>query len=192
MASDGCWSGCSWQCSPASLCRWPLPATVSVQLRRVMRRPPHSGRASRWSRRPMRWRGQRAAGFSTPRRSATSTASRCLPGAVKSAWSTSTPIPVRCTSSTGQQFSTLQTPTLQTPTPQSLSAPMRILLVEDEPTLQQQLKSDLQAQGYTVEATGEGKEALYFATEYPYDVAVVDLGLPGLSGLDIIRRLRAN
>jgi two-component system, OmpR family, response regulator PhoP len=68
---------------------------------------------------------------------------------------------------------------------------MRILLVEDEQTLQQQLKSDLLAHGYTVEATGEGKEALYFATEYPYDAAIVDLGLPGMSGLDIIRRLRA-
>ena len=68
---------------------------------------------------------------------------------------------------------------------------MRILLVEDEPTLQQQLRDDLQGQGYTVEATGDGKEGLYLATEYPYDAAVVDLGLPGMSGLDIIRKLRA-
>jgi two-component system response regulator PhoP len=68
---------------------------------------------------------------------------------------------------------------------------MRILLVEDEPQLQTQIKADLQSQGYTVEASGEGKEALYFATEYPFDVAVVDLGLPGMSGLDIIRKLRA-
>jgi len=68
---------------------------------------------------------------------------------------------------------------------------MRILLVEDEPTLQQQLRDDLQGQGYTVEAAGDGKEGLYLATEYPYDAAVVDLGLPGMSGLDIIRRLRA-
>jgi two-component system response regulator PhoP len=67
---------------------------------------------------------------------------------------------------------------------------MRILLVEDEPTLQQQLRDDLQSQGYTVDATGDGKEGLYFATEYPFDAAVVDLGLPGLSGLDIIRQLR--
>ena len=68
---------------------------------------------------------------------------------------------------------------------------MRILLVEDEPTLQQQLRDDLQGQDYTVEAAGDGKEGLYLATEYPYDAAVVDLGLPGMSGLDIIRRLRA-
>ena len=68
---------------------------------------------------------------------------------------------------------------------------MRILVVEDEPALQQQVRSQLEAQGYTVDATGEGKEGLYLATEYPYDAAIVDLGLPGLSGLDIIARLRS-
>ena len=67
---------------------------------------------------------------------------------------------------------------------------MRILVVEDEPTLQQQIRSELEAQGYTVDSTGEGKEALYLATEYPYDAAILDIGLPGLSGLDIIGRLR--
>ena len=68
---------------------------------------------------------------------------------------------------------------------------MRILVVEDEPTLQQQIRADLQGHGYTVDGSGDGKEALYLATEYPYDAAIVDLGLPGLSGLDIIRRLRS-
>lgn len=68
---------------------------------------------------------------------------------------------------------------------------MRILVVEDEPALQQQLKRELEAQDYTVDATGDGKEALYFATDYPFDAAVVDLGLPGLSGLEVIARLRA-
>ena len=67
---------------------------------------------------------------------------------------------------------------------------MRILIVEDEPALQQQVRAGIEAQGYTVDATGDGKEALYLATEYSYDAAVVDLGLPGLSGLDIIARLR--
>jgi two-component system, OmpR family, KDP operon response regulator KdpE len=69
---------------------------------------------------------------------------------------------------------------------------MRILLVEDELQLQAQVRADLERQGYTVDATGDGKEALYFATEYPFDAAVVDLGLPGLSGLEVIRRLRAD
>ena len=67
---------------------------------------------------------------------------------------------------------------------------MRILVVEDEPALQQQIRSELEAQGYTVDSTGEGKEALYLATEYPYDAAILDIGLPGLSGLDVIGRLR--
>ena len=41
-----------------------------------------------------------------------------------------------------------------------------------------------------MDSTGEGKEALYLATEYPYDAAILDIGLPGLSGLDVIGRLR--
>lgn len=65
-------------------------------------------------------------------------------------------------------------------------------MVEDEPELRRQLQSALAEQGYTVDATGEGQEALYLATEYPFDAAVIDLGLPGLSGLDVIRRLRTN
>lgn len=69
---------------------------------------------------------------------------------------------------------------------------MRLLVVEDEPELRRQLQAALASQGYTVDASGEGKEALYLVTEYPFDAAVVDLGLPGLSGLDVIRRLRAD
>jgi len=68
---------------------------------------------------------------------------------------------------------------------------MRLLVVEDEPQLRAQLCDELKAQGYTVDSTGDGKEGLFFASEYPVDAAIVDLGLPGLSGLDIIRRLRA-
>lgn len=68
---------------------------------------------------------------------------------------------------------------------------MRVLIVEDEQQLRAQLRDTLQSQGYVVDATGEGKEGLFFASEYPVDAAVVDLGLPDLSGLEIIRRLRA-
>jgi two-component system response regulator PhoP len=68
---------------------------------------------------------------------------------------------------------------------------MRILVVEDEPALREQLARELQAQDYTVDATGDGREALYFATDYPFDAAIVDLGLPGLSGLEVIAQLRA-
>ena len=68
--------------------------------------------------------------------------------------------------------------------------PMRILLVEDEAGLRQQLADYLKANGFDVDVTGEGREALYLATEYAYDAAIVDLGLPGLGGLQIIGQLR--
>jgi len=68
---------------------------------------------------------------------------------------------------------------------------MRILIVEDEPALQQQIRSELEKLSYTVDATGDGKEAYYLASEYLFDAAIVDLGLPGLSGLDVIARLRS-
>lgn len=67
---------------------------------------------------------------------------------------------------------------------------MRVLIIEDELLLQQQIASRLQAEGYVVDASGDGKEGLYRATEYPHDAIIVDLGLPGLSGIEIIRKLR--
>ena len=67
---------------------------------------------------------------------------------------------------------------------------MRILVVEDEPALQQQIRAELENLSYTVDATGDGKEAYYLASEYSFDAAIVDLGLPGLPGLDVIARLR--
>lgn len=69
---------------------------------------------------------------------------------------------------------------------------MRALIIEDEPDLRRQIMERLTAEGWTAEGTGEGQEGLYLASEYSFDVAVVDLGLPGLSGLEIIRRLRAD
>ena len=68
---------------------------------------------------------------------------------------------------------------------------MRILVVEDEPALQMQIRTELERLSFTVDGTGDGKEALYLASEYPFDAAIVDLGLPGLSGLDVIARLRS-
>jgi two-component system response regulator PhoP len=68
---------------------------------------------------------------------------------------------------------------------------MRILLIEDERILREQVAVRLQAEGYTVDASGDGKEGLYLASEYPVDLAVIDLGLPGMPGLEIIRTLRA-
>lgn len=67
---------------------------------------------------------------------------------------------------------------------------MRVLIIEDEASLQAQLRAGLESQGYRVDSTGDGKDGLYLATEYPFDAAIVDLGLPGLSGIEIIRALR--
>jgi two-component system response regulator PhoP len=69
---------------------------------------------------------------------------------------------------------------------------VRILLVEDEAGLQRQLGERLRSEGYVVDAAVDGEEGLYFGGEYVYDAAIIDLGLPKLSGIDLIRRLRAS
>jgi two-component system response regulator PhoP len=67
---------------------------------------------------------------------------------------------------------------------------MRLLLVEDERTLRQQLGDLLLRHGYSVDRAADGEEALFLGREYPMDLAIIDLGLPRLSGIDLIRRLR--
>lgn len=67
---------------------------------------------------------------------------------------------------------------------------MRLLVIEDDDTLRESLVSQLGAAGYGVEYAADGKEGLYYALEYPIDLAVVDLGLPGIPGMDLIRRVR--
>ena len=73
---------------------------------------------------------------------------------------------------------------------ESITNRMRILIVEDEQALREQLSQQLQAQNYVVDATGDGQEGLFFAQEYPLDAAIIDLGLPGMSGIEIIQQLR--
>lgn len=68
---------------------------------------------------------------------------------------------------------------------------MRILLVEDEDILRQQLKQQLEQRGYSVDAAPDGEEGLFLGREYPMDLGIIDLGLPGLSGIELIRQLRA-
>ncbi|MGL6161420.1 response regulator transcription factor [Microbulbifer sp.] len=67
---------------------------------------------------------------------------------------------------------------------------MRALLVEDEQVLRQQLAASLREAGYTVDEAPDGEEALYLGREYPYDIAVLDLGLPKLDGIQVIETLR--
>jgi two-component system response regulator PhoP len=68
---------------------------------------------------------------------------------------------------------------------------VRVLVVEDEAGIRDVLKADLSAAGYSVDLAADGEEGLYAGTEYPIDVAIIDLGLPNMSGLELIRQLRA-
>lgn len=67
---------------------------------------------------------------------------------------------------------------------------MRILVIEDEIKLQNQIRQQLESLGYMVDTCSDGDEGLFFANEYPLDAAIVDIGLPGKSGLEIVKALR--
>lgn len=68
---------------------------------------------------------------------------------------------------------------------------MRILLVEDEAPLRETLAARLKREGFAVDSTADGEEGLYYGRESPFDVAVIDLGLPKMSGMELVRALRA-
>lgn len=68
--------------------------------------------------------------------------------------------------------------------------PPRILIVDDEPAIRRFLRTALGAQQYRVEEAGGGEEALDFLQRNPVDLIVLDLGLPGMDGLEVVRRLR--
>jgi DNA-binding response OmpR family regulator len=67
---------------------------------------------------------------------------------------------------------------------------MRLLVVEDYATLRESLTRGLRDSGYAVDATGDGAEGLWYAESGGYDVIVLDLMLPGIDGLELLRRLR--
>jgi len=67
---------------------------------------------------------------------------------------------------------------------------VRVLLIEDDARLVEALGRQLREAGFAVDVSSDGKEGLYFGEEYPIDLAIIDLGLPELPGLDVIRRLR--
>ena len=67
---------------------------------------------------------------------------------------------------------------------------MRVLLVEDEQILRQQLLVALEQKHYVVDCAQDGEEGRYLANEYQYDVAIIDLGLPKLNGIELIRCIR--
>lgn len=68
---------------------------------------------------------------------------------------------------------------------------MRLLLIEDDAALRLGLARQLEADGYRVDQAADGEDGLFQASEYPVDLAIVDLGLPKLNGLTVVQRLRA-
>lgn len=67
---------------------------------------------------------------------------------------------------------------------------MRVLLIEDDPRLVETLGTQLREAGYAVDISTDGIEGLYVGEEFPIDLAIIDLGLPQLPGLEVIRELR--
>lgn len=70
--------------------------------------------------------------------------------------------------------------------------PLRVLVVDDEPPIRRFLRTTLSAQGYDIEEAEDGAGALEAVRRRPPDLLVLDLGLPGIGGLEVIRRLRAD
>ncbi|MDD5034652.1 MAG: response regulator transcription factor [Methylococcaceae bacterium] len=68
---------------------------------------------------------------------------------------------------------------------------MHILLIEDDPELSKSLRQDLEAVGFAVDTAADGETAEYLGACEQYDIAVLDLGLPRMSGLEILKRWRA-
>lgn len=68
---------------------------------------------------------------------------------------------------------------------------MRILIVEDNVSLADEVTADLKRAGYAVDWLADGRDAAYQGATEPYDLVVLDLGLPGKSGLEVLREWRA-
>lgn len=67
---------------------------------------------------------------------------------------------------------------------------MRVLIVEDEIILCQQIQRFFSSKGYAVDIAHTASDAYYLATDYPIDAAIIDIGLPDYSGIELITRLR--
>ncbi len=69
---------------------------------------------------------------------------------------------------------------------------MRVLIVEDEPDLLDYLARSFEAEGFACDRSTDGEDALFLGEEYDYDLAVVDIGLPKLDGIQVVTRWRKN
>jgi two-component system response regulator PhoP len=67
---------------------------------------------------------------------------------------------------------------------------MRLLIIEDDTALRSQLAQQLTAEGYATDSASDGREGLFMASEYDYDLAIIDLGLPHIDGISLITQLR--
>lgn len=67
---------------------------------------------------------------------------------------------------------------------------MRVLVVEDDSAIRTALVQALTEDGYAVDGTGDGEEGLWYAEHNDYDLVVLDLNLPGIDGLELLRRVR--
>ena len=67
---------------------------------------------------------------------------------------------------------------------------MRILLVEDEAALRETLAARLKREGYAVDMAVDGEDGLFQGREVPFDLAIIDLGLPKMSGMELVKALR--
>jgi two-component system KDP operon response regulator KdpE len=68
---------------------------------------------------------------------------------------------------------------------------IRVLVVDDEPQIVRALSTNLRERGYEVDAAGDGEAALRLAADHRPDIVVLDLGLPGMDGIEVVRGLRA-
>jgi two-component system OmpR family response regulator len=69
---------------------------------------------------------------------------------------------------------------------------VRLLVVEDEPKMARLLERGLREEGHAIDVVPNGSEAIWLASENPYDAIVLDVMLPDIDGFEVCRRLRAN
>ena len=68
---------------------------------------------------------------------------------------------------------------------------MRILLAEDEKDLNEVIVKTLEKNGYSVDSCLDGREALYYLENTEYDAAILDIMMPGMSGIEVLKAIRS-